>query len=60
LRFLISKQVFLIGSSIQGNFTRLKKLFGQSEGRTFNIVGLKQFAIQRGLITAIGGTEGAD
>ncbi|KAJ7479110.1 hypothetical protein FB451DRAFT_1172230 [Mycena latifolia] len=50
LRFLISKQVFLIGSSIQADLTRLKKQFSQLDGQAFNIIDLKQFAIQRGLI----------
>jgi hypothetical protein len=50
LRFLISKQVFLIGSSIQADLTRLKKQFNQLQEQTFNIIDLKQFAMQRGLI----------
>ncbi|KAJ7664028.1 hypothetical protein DFH06DRAFT_944440, partial [Mycena polygramma] len=54
LRFLISKQVFLIGSSIKGDLTRLKKQFDQLEQQSFNVIDLKQYAIQRGLITRNG------
>ncbi|KAJ7434171.1 hypothetical protein FB451DRAFT_1379978 [Mycena latifolia] len=43
--------VFLVGSSIQGDLTRLKKQFSQLDNQTFNTIDLKQFAIQRGLIT---------
>ncbi|KAJ6558917.1 hypothetical protein B0H10DRAFT_1967203 [Mycena sp. CBHHK59/15] len=50
LRFLISKQVFLIGSAVQADLTRLKKQFNQLEDQTFNVIDLKQFAIQCGLI----------
>jgi hypothetical protein len=47
---LISKQVFLIGSSIQGDLTRLKKQFNQLNDQSFQVIDLKQFALQRGLI----------
>ncbi|KAJ7278111.1 hypothetical protein C8J57DRAFT_1221969 [Mycena rebaudengoi] len=50
LRLLISKQVFLIGSAIHGDLTRLQKQFNQLDGQTFSHIGLKQFAIQQGLI----------
>lgn len=40
----------MIGSAIQADLTRLKKQFNQLEDQTFNIIDLKQFAIQRGLI----------
>ncbi|KAK7025723.1 hypothetical protein R3P38DRAFT_2778525 [Favolaschia claudopus] len=39
-----------IGSSIQGEFTRLKKQFTQLENQKINTIDLKQFAIQRALI----------
>ncbi|KAJ7433193.1 hypothetical protein FB451DRAFT_1196390 [Mycena latifolia] len=42
--------LFLISSSIQADLTRLKKQSSQLDGHAFNIIGLKQFAIQRGLI----------
>ncbi|KAJ7748446.1 hypothetical protein B0H14DRAFT_3604128 [Mycena olivaceomarginata] len=44
------KTGLLIGSAIQADLTRLKKQFNQLEDQTFNIVDLKQYAIQRGLI----------
>ena len=50
LRLLISKQVFFVGSLVQGDLTRLKKQFKQLEGQTFNTIDLKQLANQRGLI----------
>ncbi|KAJ7861486.1 hypothetical protein B0H13DRAFT_1900460, partial [Mycena leptocephala] len=50
LRILISPQVFLIGSAIKGDLTRLKKQFPQLLDCTSNIIDLKQFAIRRGVI----------
>ncbi|KAK6988809.1 hypothetical protein R3P38DRAFT_3228414 [Favolaschia claudopus] len=47
---LISPRVCFVGSSIQGDFTRLKKQFTQLENQTINVIDLKQFAIQRALI----------
>ncbi|KAJ6631371.1 hypothetical protein B0H10DRAFT_1938265 [Mycena sp. CBHHK59/15] len=42
--------VFLIGSAIKGDLTRLKKQFPQLLDCTSNIIDLKQFAIRRGVI----------
>ncbi|KAK7025856.1 hypothetical protein R3P38DRAFT_3531780 [Favolaschia claudopus] len=50
IRFFISPRVFFIGSSIQGDFTRLKKQFTQLENQKINTIDLKQFSIQRALI----------
>ncbi|KAK7002121.1 hypothetical protein R3P38DRAFT_3215931 [Favolaschia claudopus] len=50
VRFFISPRVFFVGSSIRGDFTRLKKQFTQLENQTINIIDLKHFAIQRALI----------
>ncbi|KAJ7747498.1 hypothetical protein B0H16DRAFT_1850684 [Mycena metata] len=44
------KVVFFVGSSIPGDFTRLKKQFNQLENQRFRVIDLKQFAIQRGAI----------
>lgn len=51
LRLLVSPQVFKIGSNIKGDLTRLQKQFPQlSEQLTFNIIDLKQYCADRGLI----------
>lgn len=51
LRLLILDQVFKIGSSIKADFTRLKKQFPQLEKqRSFNIIDLKEYCTQRGII----------
>ncbi|KAJ7216942.1 hypothetical protein C8J57DRAFT_1255140 [Mycena rebaudengoi] len=50
VHLLISKQVFLVGCSVKGDLTRLKKQFAQLNGQSFNVIDLKQFAIQRGAI----------
>ncbi|KAJ7825530.1 hypothetical protein B0H13DRAFT_1918616 [Mycena leptocephala] len=50
LRLLISPQVFLIGSAIKGDLTRLKKQFPQLLDCASNMIDLKQFAIRRGVI----------
>ncbi|KAJ7866109.1 hypothetical protein B0H13DRAFT_2352691 [Mycena leptocephala] len=50
LRLLISQQVFLIGSAIKGDLTRLKKQFPQLVDCSMNVIDLKQFAIRRGII----------
>lgn len=51
LRLLISDQVFKIGSSIKADFTRLKKQFPQLEKqRSFNVIDLKEYCTQRGII----------
>ncbi|KAJ7624250.1 hypothetical protein DFH06DRAFT_1445903 [Mycena polygramma] len=51
LRLLISNQVFKIGVGVKGDLTRLKKQFPQlSEQGSFNVIDLKEYAIQRGII----------
>ncbi|KAJ7838160.1 hypothetical protein B0H13DRAFT_2367672 [Mycena leptocephala] len=50
LRLLISQQVFLIGSAIKGDLTRLKKQCPQLVDCSMNVIDLKQFAIRRGII----------
>ncbi|KAG6827175.1 hypothetical protein H0H87_005364, partial [Tephrocybe sp. NHM501043] len=52
LRLLVSKQVFKIGSNVKGDLTRLQKQFVQlSDQPGFNVVELKEYCIQRGIIT---------
>ncbi|KAH9486050.1 Exonuclease 3'-5' domain-containing protein 2 [Psilocybe cubensis] len=51
LRLLISNQVFKVGSGIKGDITRLKKQFPiLSSQLTFNVIDLKEYCIERGLI----------
>ncbi|KAJ7148561.1 hypothetical protein C8R43DRAFT_521445 [Mycena crocata] len=51
LRIFISDQVFKIGSCIKADLTRLKKQFSQLKDQTsFNVIDLKEYAIQRGVI----------
>jgi hypothetical protein len=51
LRLLVSPQVFKIGSNIKGDLTRLRKQFIQlSEQTTFNVIDLKQYCADRGLV----------
>ncbi|KAG6825372.1 hypothetical protein H0H92_003927, partial [Tricholoma furcatifolium] len=51
LRFILSAQVFKIGSNIKGDFTRLKKQFTElAEQKSFNVIELKDYCIQRGII----------
>jgi hypothetical protein len=48
---LINDHVFKVGSSIKGDFTRLKKQFPQlAEQTSFNTIDLKEYAIKRGII----------
>ena len=55
LRLLISDQVFKIGSSIKADFTRLKKQFPQLEKqRSFNVIDLKEYCTQQGIIPCKG------
>ncbi|KAG6849716.1 hypothetical protein H0H93_006013 [Arthromyces matolae] len=52
LRLLISNRVFKIGVSVQADLTRLKKQFTQlSQQVNFNIIDLKEFCIDRGIIS---------
>ncbi|KAF5384343.1 hypothetical protein D9615_003177 [Tricholomella constricta] len=51
LRLLISAQVFKVGSAIKGDITHLKKQFCELDGQnSFNLIDLKEYCIQRGLI----------
>ncbi|KAJ7482500.1 hypothetical protein FB451DRAFT_1170367 [Mycena latifolia] len=50
LRLLISSRIFLIGSAIKTDLTRLKKQFPQLSEQSFNVIDLKQFAIKRGVL----------
>ncbi|KAJ7828670.1 ribonuclease H-like domain-containing protein [Mycena olivaceomarginata] len=51
LRLLISNRVFKIGVGVKGDLTRLKKQFTQLANQgSFNIIDLKEYAIQRGII----------
>ena len=52
LRILVSNQVFKIGSNIKGDITRLQKQFPQLVNQTsFNVIELKEYCIQRGVIS---------
>ncbi|KAJ7077201.1 hypothetical protein C8R43DRAFT_1179242 [Mycena crocata] len=51
LRVLISDRVFKIGSCVKADLTRLQKQFSQLRDQTsFNVIDLKEYAIQRGVI----------
>ncbi|KAJ7088237.1 hypothetical protein C8R43DRAFT_1142287 [Mycena crocata] len=50
LRILTSPRIFLVGSAIKGDFTRLKKQFPQLSDHVPNLIDLKQFAAKRGVI----------
>ena len=51
LRLLINDRVCKIGSAIKGDSTCLKKQFSQLvEQTSFNIIDLKEYAIQRGIL----------
>ncbi|KAJ7431662.1 hypothetical protein B0H11DRAFT_1941390 [Mycena galericulata] len=51
LRLLISNRVFKTGVGVKGDLTRLKKQFPQlAEQGSFNIIDLKEYAVQRGII----------
>lgn len=52
LRLLVSYQVFKIGSNIKGDVTRLQKQFPQLVNQmSFNVIELKEYCIQRGIIS---------
>jgi hypothetical protein len=52
LRLLISDRVFKIGSSVKSDLTRIKKQFPQLANQvSFNTINLKEYCIQRGIIS---------
>jgi hypothetical protein len=49
---LVSNRVFKIGSNIKGDITRLQKQFPQLVSQTtFNVIELKEYCIERGVIS---------